>query len=613
MATVNSGLTEISYAESVTNWAGDTFNLEPDIKVQGSNSVYCAATNNGNNDQYYAASFNLTSTHIRLFVNFAYLAYFSSTNPIQVWVTDGTNTDYVVMYADNTTYGGGWVDLIVDTALFTTVTIASITQVGVRVVTSSKPRNVTNTWLDNWRYGDGLEIISTTTEAVSFQDAADIDRTNAYYILNDIDGVLFCTGELILGDEVGSSNLNLVSSNETIVFPDRKVSSTLYKLKGVADTGTTDIDITGLVCKTEGTGIAADVDFSDTDLNSLAFDGCTFLSMGNFTIALGTVDNSKFNSIGTTTLTSCDYDNCTIELGGLITINSGASFLNGVVNKSTNSTALSIAAGQVTADLTGNTFVSDGTGHAVQLSGTQNTQTITWDNILDDGAGSEWTGTAGDPATTTSTGNEALLVSVNSGQKLTINVASGASVPTVKNDGTGTVAIVSGQATLTYTVRDQETKTAIEGAAVTVFAGDVGPLPYQDSVTITQTTGTATVSHTAHGFSTGQKVQIEGANENNYNRIKTITVTGANSYTYPIDSGTSSPATGTITATAVIIDGLTNASGQISDTRSYSSDQEFTGYVAKGTGSPLYKRAPLADTVDSANGLSANVLLIKDE
>ena len=68
------------------------------------------------------------------------------------------------------------------------------------------------------------------------------------------------------------------------------------------------------------------------------------------------------------------------------------------------------------------------------------------------------------------------------------------------------------------------------------------------TVTITSSATTATVTHTAHGFTTGQSVTISGANESEYNGTFTITVTGSNAYTYTLPNSTSSPATGTITA-----------------------------------------------------------------
>ena len=61
------------------------------------------------------------------------------------------------------------------------------------------------------------------------------------------------------------------------------------------------------------------------------------------------------------------------------------------------------------------------------------------------------------------------------------------------------------------------------------------------------TTATATAAN--HQFTTGQIVTVAGATPNEYNGAKTITVTDANTFTYTVVSGLTSPATGTITAT----------------------------------------------------------------
>lgn len=67
---------------------------------------------------------------------------------------------------------------------------------------------------------------------------------------------------------------------------------------------------------------------------------------------------------------------------------------------------------------------------------------------------------------------------------------------------------------------------------------------------LTQTGGTATcTTGSTHGFATDDWVYMEGANEAGYNGIVQVTVTGSTTFTYTVDSGTTSPATGTITAT----------------------------------------------------------------
>ena len=65
--------------------------------------------------------------------------------------------------------------------------------------------------------------------------------------------------------------------------------------------------------------------------------------------------------------------------------------------------------------------------------------------------------------------------------------------------------------------------------------------------TLAQSAGTATCdTATNHGLTTGDRVLITGATPAAFNGVKTVTVTDSNTFTFAIDSGTSSPATGTI-------------------------------------------------------------------
>ena len=87
----------------------------------------------------------------------------------------------------------------------------------------------------------------------------------------------------------------------------------------------------------------------------------------------------------------------------------------------------------------------------------------------------------------------------------------------------------------------------------------------------------------------------------------------ANTYTYTMQGTAASPATGTIQATFAVIQGLTNASGVIDSTYSYSADQPISGRARLSTTSPLYVSQPFTATVDSTAGVSVNVALVSDE
>lgn len=483
MPTITSNLSTISDGESITNWSGDTFSLEPDVKVQGSNSVSCAQTTNGVNDVQYDAAFNMANLHLRMWVNSSISGDMQTeaNNGMQLYLTDGTNTAYWTV-AGGDTYAGGWVDFLVDvesTPTSGTVNTSAVTATGLRINTTAKPRNVpANLWLDYWRYGQGVIAYSITTEALNFQDIADEDAliANQWDILQETDGVLFGRGEITLGD-TGASNCNFVSLNETIFFVDRVVDAALYKINAVIGTGTTDIDIEGLVCKTVGiTG--AEITFPST-LTSMDVRSSSFIDMGALVFGKGTLDSVNFTGCGTTTIgDTCTADACTWNLSGAISLG-----VSGII---TNSSILSnTAASAITttdlADITGNTFESDGTGHAVELTSIGG-GSMNWAN--DD------TGYAGVDG---STGNETIYVNVGAGS-LTINVLAGYTTPTIRTAG-ATVTVVSGQVTTTITVKDVAGSPVVS-ANVRFIAAAGGPITAGTELFLGLTDGLGQVSDT---------------------------------------------------------------------------------------------------------------------
>ena len=151
-----------------------------------------------------------------------------------------------------------------------------------------------------------------------------------------------------------------------------------------------------------------------------------------------------------TTLTRRTFLKCDkVELIG------AGSFDSCILEESDATIALAI---EDLAYLTGGTFISAGTGHAVDLGTVASTVSMDW--AADD---------SGYAATDGSTGNETILVSVNTGITLTINVATGASTPTIKNDGVGTVSVLVAPVTVGVTITDTD-DVAIENARVEISA-----------------------------------------------------------------------------------------------------------------------------------------------
>jgi len=167
--------------------------------------------------------------------------------------------------------------------------------------------------------------------------------------------------------------------------------------------------------------------------------------------------------------------------------------------------------------------------------------------------------------------------------------------------------------TVAVTVQDASDFTNIQNARVILEADTGGALPALQPCTITRSGSVASVAHTAHGMSEGQIVVIRGAIEDEYNGRYAITNVTTNAYDYTVTGTPSTPATGTITATAQILTGLTDAGGQLETTAfAYTADQPIIGKVRKGSGSPNYKEGTVVGTITTA-GFGSTILLVGDE
>ena len=198
---------------------------------------------------------------------------------------------------------------------------------------------------------------------------------------------------------------------------------------------------------------------------------------------------------------------------------------------------------------------------------------------------------------------------------LDIILENGASIDSTKvfTPLAGTVNLIQAPE-VNVTCVDSSTGSAIQDVRVLMTVASGGDLPFEDSVTITSVGTTATATHSSHGLRSGLKVLISGANQNVYNGVYEITVTGTNSYTYTMTSSGTSPATGTITSTSVIIDALTGVTGIVSAApkHRYTSDQPVLVVARKGSSSPFYKQGGGTFSVVET-GLAATIFMVKDE
>lgn len=336
-ATLSNTPTVIDNAESTTNWGGDSFSLEPDIKVQGTYSVACTQTNNGTNDVYVTGSWNFsTDVHLRLWMNSSIVAPYGDTEAnggVQIFLYDGTNTAYYTVGGSDT-YGGGWKQWVVytgNTPDSGSVNKSSITRIGIRINTTSKPRNVTNGWYDAWTYGDGYTITGGTSgDPIDWSHIASVDSTNAYGIVTEKDGVYFLSGDIKIGS--GSTTTYFEPSSQICVYRDLPVSSSLYQIL-FQGTGC-HADISGGTIAAAGTQRFV-FDANDSNLNSFTLDGAQLTRAGLSYFKAGqTIQNCTFNDClqidpSTSTFTKNSIVNST-DTGGALLFPSDDSNLSGV-------------------------------------------------------------------------------------------------------------------------------------------------------------------------------------------------------------------------------------------------------------------------------------------
>lgn len=451
---------------------------------------------------------------------------------------------------------GGWQNFAVDPQVTAQATTGnpgtSYRWVGFGVDVATAVARGNPIGMDAVRYGRGSLIITNgdvTNGYGTFLGAASTNDTSAnrWGLLTLQAGSFLWKGRLSLGTD--ATAVDFRDSNRNIVVDNTRRVTSAFNLIEVRNASSrvdwTNINITAL-------GTVAKGDFTQVAAADVNFDTCVFTDMGVFTF------------LSSAAIVGCTFRRCSEVAGG------GAPFTACTFSASTGQSAISVTNLSQVSDCS---FVRGATGHAVNLGTVSATTTMSWNCTL-----SGYAGTDG------STGNEAIRVNVASGQTLTINVASGASTPSIYNTGTGTVNVVAGLVTTTITVRDVINGDPLTGARVFLYAANgTGDMPYQDSVTIANSGTTATVTHNAHGMQTGDKVWIRGASHAANNGVFTITVTNANTYTYTLPSAPGSSPTGTITSTWVAIYAITDSNGQVTMSRSFSTSQPITGWARKAT------------------------------
>jgi len=488
---------------------------------------------------------------------------------------------------------GGWANFAVDPEATASTTYGSggagYQYIGGIAYTINAISKGTPHAVDAIRYGRGQ--ISVTGSGGTFLELAQYNDYNAggtppgtsstsvdsgrhrLGLFQESSGTYLWKGLMSFG--LSGTSVTFSDSNETIIIEDCPHTYASFNKVEVnnASSSVTWNSITFIATASTANGKGQ---FEMVDNATVSMTGCSFNSMDSFTyLSNATVTGCNFNGCGVVNVGGANFSGCSFNSCAPVTASSPAN----------------------AALVTNSDFVSSGTGHGLEITGTAANMTLTNCN---------WSGYA---ATDGSTGNEAVYVNIASGSmNLTID---GGTTPSVRTAGVS-VTVISGAVTVTArTVTENGTN--IQDARVHLEAASGGVFPVAASVTISNSGTTATVTHNSHGLATNDKVVIRGASLNENLGVHSITVTDTNTYTYTMSSAPGSSPTGTITSTFVVLNGLTDVNGEISMSRVFSGNQPVTGRARKSSSAPYFKNANLTGTVSSSTGGSFTAVMISDD
>src|SRR3989344_4938348 len=303
-----------------------------------------------------------------------------------------------------------------------------------------------NLGVDAIRYGTGAYITAgEVADPATFSGFATLNdtSTNRWGILSEIGGAFELQGRFVVGqDNTGTPALAYFSdSNKLITIVDTVHSLTDFS-QIIVDHASTVFNLTDITVLALGTNNPGRLVFNNASTTS-ALTGCTFDKIGISTLRAGVTAT-----------------NCTWRQTGQITTN-GATLTGCTISNNTASSAVLASSPANAALISATDFTSDGTGHAIEITGTAADFTLT-DNT--------YTGYA---VSDGSTGNEAVYVNIATGS-LNLTV-SGGSTPSVRTAGC-TVTVISGAVSASVNVKNSDGNN-IENARVLVKAATGGPFP----------------------------------------------------------------------------------------------------------------------------------------
>lgn len=500
--------TVIDTADTVGNWTAVKITaggqaptaVAADAAYEGNNNVTCRSDNKrvymytdigAGNELDFTGGGNADGDMFYIWVNFlaSSLLGTQAAGSLGVFMSTNTpsSTNYALWYIEGSdTYTGGWKRFAIDPNKTPSIDNDTFNPASVRyfgafaqTVATAKYDNFV---VDQCAHGKGLIVTGTSTlgltEELLVNEAA--NRHGIVTALNASGTAAELLGTVILGDDVGTAAATITDEDAKIFAAEPLYYETTVKASipltamglSVVGNGTGDTSVilgqaVGTVRGRNGISIVGngtyDLNFDRDDgaVETSDFFGCSFENLTGTLNLDGVHDFNGNNFSGCASVSianSAEVKNVGFVSTGLIVLNTSGKLTDSLIIDGT------AAASCVTSTLnnvTGNSFTSDGSNHAVELD--TYVASMSWDNSTSGYAA----GSTGSPVTPTATGNEDIYITATSASDITINVAAGATTPSIRVAGTftGDVNVVAGQVNLTLTGIAADSSANIAGGA----------------------------------------------------------------------------------------------------------------------------------------------------
>ena len=494
------------------------------------------------------------------------------------------------------------------------LTLTAITRMGVGTVHLAKAvGNVANIFLDRLAYlSNGSYALringGTVGTPETMADVAGDDITNGWGLVsNPLGNQYVFFGPVEWGEPSASANSYFTASGEQWFWVGdnaggHALGATHFPFRVISNaTDTVSFVLNSVVIV--NTGTEAEFDMSDVNIDTCELDLCTLDSLGAIELPDSTI-TSGFT-------TNCTFANC-----GIITSNGADMTGSKVLTPDVSANEAGLVWNE-NADPDGEldnmtfTKTSAVAHHAIEFGTGIPTTSITLRgcDFGTDFSASENT------SPTAEAGSETFAFRDTTGT-LTVNLVGCTGNFGYYSAGV-VITVVADPATTKFTIQD-EMDIVLENARVFAETADNGGgsgFPFEAGVTtLTQTTGTATLTASAvHGLVTGDQVVVRGAQPDGYNKVATVTVTSTTVFTYTVDSGLSTPATGTPVFSYVPVHGLTSTLGVIQSSRVWPASQGLKGWARLSTdGTNFYSQANIA-VADASGGTDQLITLPYDQ